>query len=364
MKDILLVWMLICCTSSLFSQEIRFAKRETSNLKAASSFNVSRSGVDFAKLLEKIVDPSIRNAKDTNGDRLFYVNFSENLAYKLVTKDGHRFLTKMVGHSEVKRMEVPKEGGFVAVGKGDYIIYDDYAHGDASAYTFYDRNLEISNVYKPYPYGFSIAKCGFSENLVCIYSQEQRTSDSYKLTLLSPEGKVLRTREFSSDGFVPSDIKVIGNRILILLNDSKSIATRILTMSTGFTVMWQKDITTRVVNYRLSVSEQANALLVNTHHNVTCMSLKDGIKVWEKDLPDQNINAQFILNGQFIALIHGKGSEIQYTENELQVLSTKTGQWLYSDQLQDTDDVIEILDGEESFFIGIKSSFNEYYQQK
>jgi hypothetical protein len=297
-----------------------------------------------------------------------FLHFNSETVYKIRFKNPNtREIVKMTGNNEEAKVELSIDGEVNPLDLDGYLVYNDLSHGEASVYLFYSPDLQLLNSYKPYRYGFKYTNYGFSDRLICIYSQEKNKSEKYKLSLLDHKGNLLVEREFDLGNYLASDVKIVGDKMFLLLNSTTGSECKVLAFGRNLNFLWKKELPNRVVNYELKHSEKTNSLLLNTPDAISCINVLNGSELWKifsKDLSvsstSKNIKSEYVIGDQYIALVTAEYNNSKFENGVLTVLDWKSGRKLFSNRFEDSFNQIEIISGSDSFLLIKNLEVNEY----
>ena len=316
---------------------------------------ISSSKVDIQRLLkvQQRIKQDGRNlgAKSTPGgsrtglkkdEYLIYMN--ENVAFKTrELGNGVKEFVKEIRGSVTNRLEIGSENLVSVLDAEGYFIVCDYLDGVASEQRFYSPEFILLKSYRPY-YTFQTT-AGISGSFVCIYSKEKIESTVYKLAILNRQGDVITEREFRSQSFV-SNVDVIENRVFLVLTSLTGPQTRLLCFDEGLRILWSKDLTSRVVEDRLSFSTRSS-LVYSTLKEVTCLEVASGRELWRLN-PEQFgegnfIESEFVFGDEYVAITSSFYEAEVFRRNTLALVNSKNGSNAMIEQLGQTRNRVEVI---------------------
>lgn len=290
-----------------------------------------------------------------------------NIVYKMrYLNEGTKELIRYSSGVPDKKIEFTLDENVEALNEEGNMIYNDFSHGEASAYLFYSPDLELLNMYKPYAFGFKYTNYGYSNKYVCIYSQEKAKSEKFKVAILDVSGNLLVEKEFSRVGHLVSDIEVVNDNFLLLLNSTLSGEDRILNLDSRLNLVWEKRTSQRLVDYDIKASPSTGTFIIGAQGKVSCNKIKDGKELWTIPVSSitkgnsQLMGIEYVIDGQYITILAAAHKSNKFINNSLHVFDIRNGSKVYSEILNDSDQSIQILSGKESFLLVNKNEVNEY----
>ncbi len=369
MKINLLLCLLLIFFSS-YSQERKLKKTLIQNF---TSPEFQKSYLNNKNALQKILlrrgskfDTQARNVLSLGKDEEL-IHSRNNIVYKIrYLGSNAKELVKYSNGFEDKKIEFTLDENVEALNEEGNMIYNDFSHGEASAYLFFSPDLELLNMYKPYEFGFKYTNYGFSSKYVCIYSQEKTKSERFKVSILDVNGNLLVEKEFNRGNYLVSDIKVVNNNFLILLNSTINGGDKILNLNDKLSLIWEKETSQRLVGYEIKTSASSETFIIGSQGKVSGNRIKDGKELWTiptNSFVNSNshlVNIEYVINGQYITIVTAIYKSNRFSNNTLNVFDIKNGVKIHSEFLSDSDQEVQIVSGIDSFLLINKNEVNEY----
>jgi hypothetical protein len=299
----------------------------------------------------------------------FFVYSTKTSVYKIRTIPGSTTasLIKTTGGREEARVEWSIDGGTRVLDDDGYVMYEDCMDGDCAQQAFYSPTLQLLNIHKPYPSGTMFSRYGYSDKLVCIYTQLEGDSQPFKVSLLNHKGDLLLEKEFPDEHYRGiTDVQFAGNKILFMLEDLASAKTRIIALDTQLNLLWKKKLSRRG---RIKTSKDGNSIVVFKPYSLILLNPENGQALWElrstqAGLPKAGLalwRVEFVLKDQFLAVVAGDLKNPEDPDNFLTVIDIQKRQKVYTDRLEPFTYLDPyIIDNDTRFMVIVHSKINEY----
>lgn len=276
-------------------------------------------------------------------------------------------LIKITGGIEEARVEWSIDGGTQVLDDEGYVMYEDCMDGDCAQQAFYSPSLELLNIYKPYPSGTKFSHCGYSDKLVCIYTQMEGDSQPFKVSLLNHKGDLLLEKEFPDEHYhAITDVQFAGNKILLVLDDFASAKAKIIALDTELNLLWEKKLSRRG---RIRKSKDGNSIVIVKPYSLTLLNPENGQALWVLRTSQAGIQkagsairkVEFVLKDQFLAVVAGDSKNTTGPDNFLTVIDIQKRQKVFTDRLDPfLDNDPYIVDDDNRFMVIANSKINEY----
>jgi hypothetical protein len=189
--------------------------------------------------------------------------------------------------------------------------------GESAGYTFYTKEGQKLNEYRPYPFFGQFYHDVSPLNVVVAASIDQ-TSSKLKIAWLDHHGVLLNEKEIDKENSFLRDVKVIYNRLVVITHDINHRFT-ITSYDQQLNTLWSKKIE-EFIHYSGVKSVTANnSIIVHTTQGIKSFDLKNGAEIWNRKTNEFHPSAKFVSsNGELIFGKHYLGVvsyETDFNEN-------------------------------------------------
>jgi hypothetical protein len=272
--------------------------------------------------------------------------FKDNTSYSIKYFEGERRrqLIKRTNGSETN-IEFSFEGGIDVIGDEGYMICNDFAHGDGGEFQFLSPQLEKLKVYRPFNPSYNQMKVGYANDIVCIFSLENRDSPSYKLTVLDKSGNEKISKEFLLDNHVAFHVEINNNNILLFTNvyntSRNNYSSKIIAYNLQLNKLWEKDFPGRV-GYFPQSSARLGSLFFTHQDEILSINTTTGSTLWTLNANEFSsaspnleriLEEKIVMDDRYLVLNAGMYNRKtnRYDDNRSAIVDAATGKVLHKE---------------------------------
>ena len=262
---------------------------------------------------------------------------------------------------------MPLEGELKFVNQNGDFVFITYGDGEAFQYDFYDRDFNHLNSYKPYESGFMFTKFDFNNENSVIITQKGHSSNMFKISILE-NFKVNLEKEIDIAGYSISNVKMLKNQVVILINGKESLVSKLLCFDYNLSLLWEKELKGRLYGNELNINPNIDKIFFINKHELFCLNSTNGQINWNFPINENNyrgykISAAIIENGGYFIINKGDYSRKEgiYKNNVIRIIEISTGKLISTENIGNTENMVEIVSVDKSFFL-LKSTGLVKYQ--
>ena len=356
-----------------FEQDSRNESNTYVNLTKAAQIALENNKSKLRYNLKSKLRYNLKTIELNDNEKVIFLNNKSIITKTFNEEKSENYITKYDisrNKRKIKQTPFPVESEIKFINQEGNFISVTYGEGEAFLYEFFDNNFNLINSYKPYKYGFMLTSFDFHKEKIVIASQEKYSSNKVKISLFN-RYQINIEREIDISDFIISNIKIIKNNIILLINSKQSAKSKLLCFNDSLVLKWEKDISEGIYgNLLITTDSNLEKFFYINKDKLICEDIHTGKTNWSYSINKNNYKAYEIslpiINNNHIILNNGDYLRTKdiYINNVLTIINIDTGVLVSTKNIENTEKAVKLLESVNSFFTITPQKITKYQFKK